>query len=174
MGFSVGESSRARVLFAQSASAQATPRRGGVDRTTPTQEREGAANGGKRARLNPRPSLARAPRAALGDEDPPVRANAALALGEFEDARTETPLAAIIEPLATALKDPDPSVRVMAASALGRMKDPRAVGHLESALEDENELVRKAAAAVLAGFRTEEPGEAPGPLDHTEAHPSTS
>jgi HEAT repeat protein len=112
--------------------------------------------------------------AALGDEDPPVRANAALALGEFEDARAETPLAAIVEPLATALKDPDPSVRVMAASALGRMKDPRAVGHLESALEDENELVRKAAAAVLAGFRTEEPGEAPGPLDPTEAHPSTS
>jgi HEAT repeat protein len=105
--------------------------------------------------------------AALGDEDPAVRANAALALGEFEDARAETPLAAIVEPLATALRDPDPSVRVMAASALGRRKDPRAVGHLERALEDENELVRKAAAAVLAGFRDEEFGDAPGGLNHT-------
>jgi HEAT repeat protein len=55
----------------------------------------------------------------------------------------------------------------MAASALGRRKDSRAIGHLEGALEDENELVRKAAAAILAGFRDEEPGEAPGGLDHT-------
>jgi HEAT repeat protein len=88
-------------------------------------------------------------------------------LGELEDARAETPLAAIVEPLATTLKDPDPSVRVMAASALGRRKDSRVIGHLEGALEDESELVRKAAAAVLAGFRDEESGEAPGGLDHT-------
>jgi vesicle coat complex subunit len=105
--------------------------------------------------------------AALGDEDPAVRANAALALGEFEDVRAETPLAAIVDPLATALRDRDPSVRVMAASALGRRKDSRAIGHLERALQDENELVRKAAAAVLAGFRNEEPGEAHRGVDHT-------
>jgi HEAT repeat protein len=106
--------------------------------------------------------------AALSDEDPGVRANAALALGELEDARAETPLAAIVEPLATTLKDPDPSVRVMAASALGRRKDSRAIGHLEGALEDENELVRKAAAAILAGFRDEERRSARRARPHSE------
>lgn len=89
--------------------------------------------------------------AALRDPDPAVRANAALALGEFEHARPET-LGTVVEPLAAALGDESPSVRAMAASALGRTKNPGSVERLTVLLDDESELVRKTATSVLEGF----------------------
>jgi HEAT repeat protein len=89
--------------------------------------------------------------AALGDSDPAVRVNAALALGEFEHARPET-LDTMVEPLAAAFRDESPSVRAMAASALGRMKSPRAVEPLTALLSDESELVRTTATWVLQAF----------------------
>ena len=74
------------------------------------------------------------------------------ALGELEDARPDTPLAAIVEPLVASLGDESASVRAMAASALARMKDPRAVEPLIGLLDDESELVRQTARSVLRGF----------------------
>ncbi len=89
--------------------------------------------------------------AALADSDAAVRANAALALGEFEHSKPET-LGTIVEPLAAAFDDESPPVRAMAAAALGRMKSPRAVGPLTGLLNDESELVRTTAMWVLHGF----------------------
>jgi HEAT repeat protein len=89
--------------------------------------------------------------AALADPDAAVRANAALALGEFEHSRPET-LGTIVEPLAAAFDDESPPVRAMAAAALGRMKSPRAVEPLTELLSDESELVRTTAMWVLQGF----------------------
>jgi HEAT repeat protein len=92
---------------------------------------------------------------ALGDPDRLVRANAALALGELDDRRENTPVAEAVEPLIAALTDEDATVRAMAASALGRRKDPRAVEPLERLLhDDEDEVVRNTALAVLHAFRT--------------------
>jgi HEAT repeat protein len=90
---------------------------------------------------------------ALRDDDELVRANAALALGELEDRRPETPVEAAVEPLIGALGDESPTVRAMASSALGRRRDPRAVEPLERLLQDDDEVVRHTAAAVLHAFR---------------------
>jgi bilin biosynthesis protein len=87
---------------------------------------------------------------ALGDGDPTVRMNATLALGEFTGTHPE--LASIAESLFRVLADDVATVRAMGASALGRTKDPRAVEPLIGLLDDQSEVVRKTAAAVLRGF----------------------
>ena len=87
---------------------------------------------------------------ALRADDPLLRLNAALALGELRGPRRE--YHEIVEPLTDALRDESAPVRAMAASALGRRKEPRAVAALASLLEDRSELVRMTAAAVLRDF----------------------
>ena len=87
---------------------------------------------------------------ALRDPDAFLRVNAALALGELRGPRPE--FAGIGRPLMDALGDESAQVRAMAASALGRQKEPDAVAALAGLLDDESELVRKTAAAVLRDF----------------------
>ena len=93
--------------------------------------------------------------AALRSDDWLVRTNAALALGEFQDSRPDSPLRRIVEPLASALLDQQPSVRAAAASALGRLRDPASIDPLISVLDDDNRAVAKTAALVLRGFDDE-------------------
>lgn len=77
--------------------------------------------------------------AALGDDDPAVRAGAACALG-----RTGSPEA--VEALCDALEDPDPLVAVWSAEALARIGDQRAVAPLVNRLKTH---VSDAAAKAL-------------------------
>ena len=93
--------------------------------------------------------------AALGSDDWLLRTNAALALGEFQDARPDSDLRRIVEPLAAALQDQQPSVRAAAASALGRLRDPASIDPLIAVLDDDNRAVGKTAALVLRGFDDE-------------------
>lgn len=98
--------------------------------------------------------------AALDDQRPRVRQNAALALGELKDPRALGPLATLlgdrdaevrtwtakalgdlgcagaVEPLIAALGDSVPAVRQYAAVSLGTLDDQRAVGPLIDALAD--------------------------------------
>jgi HEAT repeat protein len=92
---------------------------------------------------------------ALGAADWLLRTNAALALGELQDARPDSELRRIGPPLASALQDQQPSVRAAAATALGRLRDPAAIDPLVAALDDDNPAVGKTAALVLRGFDDE-------------------
>jgi HEAT repeat protein len=92
---------------------------------------------------------------ALGAADWLVRTNAALALGELQDARPDSDLRRIVLPLTAALEDQQPSVRAAAASGLGRLRDPAAIEPLVAALDDDNPAVGKTAALVLRGFDDE-------------------
>jgi HEAT repeat protein len=92
---------------------------------------------------------------ALRADDWLVRTNAALALGEFQDARPDSELRRIVEPLGAALQDTQPSVRAAAATALGRLRDPGSIEALVGALDDDNAAVGKMAALVLRGFDDE-------------------
>ena len=106
---------------------------------------------------------------ALKDENPSLRASAALALGVTRDARAVEPLIqalkdedenvlwnanmalrSIGEPaMETLIKDEDWHVRQAAALALGVTGDARAVEPLTQALKDEEFRVRVAAASTL-------------------------
>jgi HEAT repeat protein len=90
--------------------------------------------------------------AALKDDDPLLRTNAALALGELQDARPGADLTRIVGPLLAALSDPAPPVRAMAASALGRTRTPEALEPLIAAAGDPDTGVRMSARAVLRGY----------------------
>ncbi len=111
--------------------------------------------------------------AALEDDDPIVRRNAAYALGRMGHGRAVKPLIRLlddeesrvranattalgrtgdgqgIEPLAAALKDTDSRVRACAATALGEIHDVRVVEPLAAALKDTDSRVRASAAAAL-------------------------
>jgi len=78
----------------------------------------------------------------LKDENPIVRRNAAMALGDIKDNDAT-------EPLIETLNDENAFVRMNAAKALGSIKDDRAVKPLVTALEDENPVVRKHVALAL-------------------------
>lgn len=79
------------------------------------------------------------------DEEPEVRAAAAVALGRIGDS---TGLRGLLE----GLKDPAPEVRVAAALALGRLRGDGAVTGLSRALaSDSSWWVRHAAAIALGG-----------------------
>lgn len=78
----------------------------------------------------------------LKDEDPAVRAGAAVDLGSTHDPKA-------VDPLIEALRDGDPFVRWAAAGALGEIGDPKAADPLVDALEDEYSLVRGAAEESL-------------------------
>jgi HEAT repeat protein len=97
---------------------------------------------------------------ALRADDWLLRTNAALALGEFQDARPGGDTRRIVEPLTRALNDLQPGVRAAAASALGRMHDPAAVDGLIAALDDEDRTVAKMAALVLRDFDDDRAREA--------------
>ena len=71
-----------------------------------------------------------------------LRALAAWALGEIEDAQA-------VEPLVGALKDSDEDVRATAAWALGEIGSPRARDGLTAAERDEVGSVRRAATWAL-------------------------
>jgi len=79
---------------------------------------------------------------ALKDENPIVRRNATMVLGEIKDASA-------VKPLIFSLKDKDLTVRWNAAKALGKIKDANAVEPLIDALKDECPIVRKNAAIAL-------------------------
>lgn len=116
--------------------------------------------------------------AALKDNPPLVRRQAAEALGEIKDPRAVEPLIAAlkdtdslirrhavealgkirdlraIKPLIAALNENrQPHVRMSAAEALGRIEEPSAVEPLVSALEDEHWNVRSRAAKALGRIK---------------------
>ena len=75
-----------------------------------------------------------------------MRATAAHALGEIDDARA-------VDALIGALKDEDPEVREMVAWALGELEQARAVPGLVSALGDADWRPRAKAAWALGEIR---------------------
>ena len=79
---------------------------------------------------------------AMSDQEPSVRAEVALALGEFHDLRA-------FDVLSESLIDPDPKVRASAAKALGKLQDARAVDFLITKLIDPDNSVRSAVAESL-------------------------
>ena len=79
---------------------------------------------------------------ALRNEQPSIRGEAAVALGEIGNEQA-------LEPLILALKDEYWSVRSKAAKALGEIGDIRAVESLKNTLEDEVRLVSEAANIAL-------------------------
>jgi hypothetical protein len=82
----------------------------------------------------------------ISDENPDIRWEAVVALGEMADSRT-------VEPLIAALKDEDSDIREEAAEALGDISDARAVEPLIEVLrEDEDSDVREVAAEALVGI----------------------
>lgn len=88
----------------------------------------------------------------LTDEDPKVRMDAALRIGQAkpEDA---------VEALTSLLDDPDEFVRIQAAESLGLLEDPRALPSLLAAAEDPLGTVRLAAYKGLG--RTQDPSVVP-------------
>ncbi len=102
----------------------------------------------------------------LGDEDPMVRENAAVNLGQTGDKQAIKPLAkalkdeeqdvrkaakeSLIQILIKILDDKDPHSRAMAAKALGKIGDKRTVKPLAKALKDEEQGVRSAAKEALS------------------------
>jgi hypothetical protein len=116
--------------------------------------------------------------AALKDEYPAIRAEAAKALGELKDPRAVDPLiealrdddinttvfarislgeigSSAVDPLIQALQDKDYQVRSRAAYALGLIEDDRAVEPLIKVLSDDDWVVRENAAEALGMIRDE-------------------
>ena len=91
--------------------------------------------------------------AALGDPDPAVRKDAALALGRLASAAT-----AALPRLAEVLRnDPDPAVRSAAAEAIRKMSPASraVVGDLAAALRDPEPFVRMNACIALLSLKEE-------------------
>ena len=87
--------------------------------------------------------------AALKDNSPVVRKNAAIALGKIKDASA-------VKPLIAELNDDNPIVRRNAAIALGEIHDKSAVEPLTAALRDGSPVVRRNAALALKDMGTSE------------------
>ncbi len=81
--------------------------------------------------------------AALGDENPIVRANAARALSPIKDPSATAPLIRLLE-------DPELNVRICAIRALGASKDAAAVPPLAAQLEKQVEKLKAVPAAERA------------------------
>ena len=107
----------------------------------------------------------------LKAEDAGLRAESAVSLGKIGEARAVKPLEATVRPYYEAapedsqgitistgpidekvrlLKEKESRVRASVAWALGQIADPSAQGTLKRALNDQNSLVRDAAAEALA------------------------
>lgn len=78
---------------------------------------------------------------AMRDEDHVVRSNAMVRLSERGTA--------VLDRVLDALRDRDENIRAGAAWVLGELKDPRAIEPLQSAMNDENIIVRIQARASL-------------------------
>lgn len=89
---------------------------------------------------------------ALGSDDPLLRRNAAIALGEIRDTGSGREAATVNAGLIGALADPNASVRAMAAASLGQNRPPEAVEALVLLLDDDVPSVRTAATVVLRGY----------------------
>src|SRR5580692_8920952 len=90
-------------------------------------------------------------RALKGDDDPRVRAAAAVALADVA-AREALPS------LLVAVEDDDAQVRQMALAALGEIGDARATQRLERALRDARPEVRYQAVIAFARVARDDPG----------------
>jgi HEAT repeat protein len=96
---------------------------------------------------------------ALSSDDPLLRRNAAIALGEVLGHRSgdeATIEAALIE----ALGDSDSSVRTMAVASLGRSRPSNALLPLISLLDDPQRSVRSLATVVLRRYEDPRASEA--------------
>jgi HEAT repeat protein len=124
--------------------------------------------GGSRARRAAANTLIRLPdpRAvealteALAADDPLLRRNAAIALGEIRDTGSGREAAAVHRALVQALSDADSTVRTMAAASLSRTRPPEAVTPLIRCLDDPVSSVRKTATLALRGYEDPRAAEA--------------
>jgi HEAT repeat protein len=98
----------------------------------------------------------------LAVDDPLVRRNAAIALGEIRDTGSGREAATVHAALIRALADGDASVRTMAAASLGRTRPPEALTALLGLLQDPAPPVRKTVAVVLRGYDDPRAAEALG------------
>lgn len=80
--------------------------------------------------------------------EPKVRCAALEAIADLADPRDEN----LIELAVAELRNPEPQVRAAACRMLNRIEHATAILHLSTALEDEHQSVREAAAAALASF----------------------
>ena len=125
-------------------------------------------NGGTRARRaaantlirHPDPRAAEVLAEALASDDPLLRRNVAIALGEIRDTGSGRQAATIDAALIRALGDTDTSVRTMAAASLGRTRPASALLPLISLLEDPVPSVRKIAVVVLRRYEDPRAAEA--------------
>jgi HEAT repeat protein len=108
----------------------------------------------------PDPRSAEPLAAALAEDDPLLRRNAAIALGEIRDTGSGREAATIDAALIRALGDPDASVRTMAAASLGRTRPAEALVPLIGLLDDPERPVRTTAAVVLRGYEDPRAAEA--------------
>jgi HEAT repeat protein len=89
---------------------------------------------------------------ALSSDDPLLRRNAAIALGEVLGVRGAADEPAIEAALVEALGDSDASVRAMAVASLGRTRPAAAIPALVGLLDDGRRPVRVLATIVLRGY----------------------
>jgi HEAT repeat protein len=83
----------------------------------------------------------------LKENDPKVRAEAALQLSQSCDQRA-------VEPIIALLRDRELSVRVAAIQALGKLGDPQSVQDLNELVDDKDWRIRLALVSSLASFNT--------------------
>jgi HEAT repeat protein len=88
----------------------------------------------------------------VSSDDPLLRRNVAIALGEIRDTGSGREAATINASLIRVLGDEDASVRTMAAASLGRTRPSEALLPLIGLLEDPEPSVRKIATVVLRGY----------------------
>lgn len=96
---------------------------------------------------------------ALSSDDPLLRRNVAIALGEVLGQRPEDE-ATIEAALIGALGDPDSSVRMMAAASLGRTRPSNALLPLIGLLDDTRRSVSNLATVVLRSYEDPRAAEA--------------
>lgn len=89
---------------------------------------------------------------AFASDDPVLRLNAAIALGEIRRQPTASGAATIEAALIRALGDSHPGVRAMAAASLGSIRPASAIVPLVALLDDPHASVRKVATLVLRGY----------------------
>lgn len=99
---------------------------------------------------------------ALSSDDPLLRRNVAIALGEIRRPPSESGAKTIEAALIRALGDSDAGVRTMAAASLGWTRPSSALIPLIGLLDDKDTSVRKVATLVLRGYDDPRAAEALG------------
>jgi HEAT repeat protein len=129
-----------------------------VLRTGSVRARRAAAN--TLIRL-PDPRSVEALAEALTDNDDSLlRRNAAIALGEIQDAGSGREAQIAHSALILGLADGDSTVRTMAAASLSRTRPTEALTPLIRCLDDADQAVRKTAAVALRGYEDPRAAEA--------------